>query len=176
MADTPAAPIALIFALNDPFVLQALEGLTSEELWRRPTTANNPLLSVAGRIVQTRAMVLQILGEQAETGWGTLFDRGAKIGDPENYPSGQEIARVMNEISPRLHTALATQRDEQLNRPASLPITGLKTLTDELAFFALHESYHVGQLAYIRKGPWLSGNGRLSIRTRFRRPAEIDCG
>lgn len=149
---TSAAPIALIFAFNDPFVLQALDGLTPEELWRPLTKSNNPLLWVAGHIVQTRAMVLQIIGEQADTGWGTLFDRGAKIGDPKDYPSGPEIVRVMSEISPRLHAALAALKDEQLCRPSSLPIPGLQTLTDELAFFALHESYHVGQLAYVRKG------------------------
>lgn len=151
-ANTAAAPIALIFAFNDSFVPQALEGLTDEELWRPLTTSNNPLLWVAGHIVQTRAMVLQMLGEQADTGWGTLFDRGAKIGDPKDYPSGPEIARVMGEISPRLHGALAALQDEELSRPACLSIPGLKTLTDELAFFALHDAYHVGQLAYVRKG------------------------
>ena len=159
-ANSAAAPIALIFAFSDPFVHQALEGLTPEELWRPLTTSNNPLLWVTGHIVQTRAMVLQMLGEQVDTGWGTLFDRGAKVGDPKNYPSGPEVARVMREISQRLHTALGALQDEQLSRPASLPIPGLKTLTDELAFFALHDAYHVGQLAYVRKGlgyPGLAG-------------------
>jgi hypothetical protein len=159
-ATTAAAPIAMIFSFSDSLVLQALDGLTHEELWRPLTPSNNPLLWVAGHIVQTRAMVLQILGEQADTGWGALFDRGAKIGEPKDYPSGPEVARVMREISPRLYAALAALQDEQLNRPASLPIPGLKTLTDELAFFALHDAYHVGQLAYVRKGlgyPGLAG-------------------
>ncbi|HKF50265.1 MAG TPA: DinB family protein [Terracidiphilus sp.] len=159
-ANSAAAPIAMIFGFSDNFVLQALEGLTHEELWRPLTPSNNPLLWVAGHIVQTRATVLQMLGEKADSGWGPLFDRGAKLGDPTDYPSGSEVARVMGEISPRLHAALAALQDEQLNRPASLPIPGLKTLTDELAFFALHDAYHVGQLAYVRKGlgyPGLAG-------------------
>ena len=128
-ANSVVAPIAMIFAFSDSFVLQALEGLMHEELWRHLTASNNPLLWVAGHIVQTRAMVLQMLGEQVETGWGSLFDRGAKIGNPQDYPSGPEVVRVMGEISPRLHTALAALPDEQLNRLASLPIPGLKTLT-----------------------------------------------
>jgi hypothetical protein len=158
--NTATAPLALIFSFSDSLVLQALEGLTPEELWRPLTTSNNPILWVAGHIVQTRAVVLQMLGEQADTGWGGLFDRGARIGDPKDYPSGPEVARTMREISPRLHAALAALEDEKLNRPASLPIPGIKTLTDELAFFALHDAYHVGQLAYIRKGlgyPGLAG-------------------
>jgi uncharacterized damage-inducible protein DinB len=105
-------------------------------------------------------MVLQMLGDRVETGWGNLFDRGTKIGDAKQYPSGAEIARVMREVSPRLHDALSTLSDEHLSKPASLPIPGIKTLADELAFFALHDSYHVGQLAYIRKSlgyPGLAG-------------------
>ena len=157
---TAAAPIAMIFGFSDFLILQALEGLTQEELWHPPTSSNNPLIWVAGHIVQTRATVLQMLGEEADTGWGQLFDRGAKLGNPKDYPSGVEVARAMREISPRLHAALASVQEEQLRRPASLPIPGLKTLTDELAFYALHDAYHVGQLAYIRKGlgyPGLAG-------------------
>ena len=32
------------------------------------------------------------------------------------------------------------------------PTTQKKTVADELAFFTLHEAYHVGQLSYVRKG------------------------
>jgi hypothetical protein len=155
-----AATLATIYAFNSPFVGQALDGLTHDELWRPLTTSNNPLLWVAAHIVQSRAMVLQILGEHADTGWGKLFDRGAQIGNPKDYPTGPEVARVMNDVSDRLPVALSALTCEQLNRPASLQIPTLKTLADELAFFALHDSYHVGQLAYIRKGlgyPGLAG-------------------
>jgi uncharacterized damage-inducible protein DinB len=159
-AITTASPIAQIFAFSDSLILQSLDGLTQDELFRPLTHSNNPLLWVAGHIAQTRAVVLQMLGEPAETGWGALFDRGAKLEKAEKYPSAAEIANTMREISPRLQTVLASLPSDQLNRPASLPIPGLNTLTDELAFFALHDAYHVGQLAYIRKGlgyPGLTG-------------------
>jgi hypothetical protein len=150
----------MIFAFNDSFVAQALDGLTPEELWRAPTSHNNPLLWVAGHVVQTRATVLQMLGENVDTGWGDLFDRGAKLGDAKRYPSSSEIASVMSKISERLQVVLGGLPAEQLNRPASLPIPGIRTLGDELAFFALHDSYHIGQLVYIRKSlgyPGLAG-------------------
>jgi hypothetical protein len=105
-------------------------------------------------------MVLRMLGQSVDTGWRTLFDRGAKIGDRSQYPSATEVVRVMREVSPRLHAAVAAVTEGEFNRPASLPIPGINTFMDELAFFALHESYHVGQLAYIRKSlgyPGLAG-------------------
>ena len=72
-----AAPIATIFAINDGFVLPAIAGLTHDELWKAPTDRNNGMLWIAGHVVQTRAMILQVLGEPVDTGWGKLFDRGA---------------------------------------------------------------------------------------------------
>lgn len=52
------APIAMTFLINDDLAFRAVEGLTQEELWRRPTDRNNARLWVAGDVVQTRAMVL----------------------------------------------------------------------------------------------------------------------
>jgi uncharacterized damage-inducible protein DinB len=158
-----AAPIATIFAINDGFVLPALKDLTNDELWKAPTDRNNAMLWIAGHVVQTRAMILQLLGEAVDTGWGKLFDRGAPapaVGDTERYPSRDEIDKTMREITPRLHAKLASLDDRYLAEPARLQVPGTKTVADELAFFALHESYHVGQLSYVRKGlgyPGLAG-------------------
>lgn len=149
---TGAAPVAMIFALNEPFVLSALDGLSPAELWRRQPDCNNPMLWIAGHVVQTRASVLGLLGSPVETGWGNLFDRGATLGDPERYPAREEIERVMREVSPLLHTGLAALDDTRLARPGTAELPFARTLGDELAFFAMHESYHVGQMAFIRKG------------------------
>ena len=37
-----AAPIVMIFAINDDLMYRVLDGLTPEELWRTPTDRNNP--------------------------------------------------------------------------------------------------------------------------------------
>jgi uncharacterized damage-inducible protein DinB len=155
-----AAPIAMIFSVNDDLVFRALEGLTHEQLWQAPTDRNNAMLWIAGHVVQTRAMVLKMLGEPVDTGWGAVFDRGATIGDADQYPSRDEIERVMRDVSPRLQAKLAALDDEQLAGPATMPLPSAKTVADQLAFFALHDTYHVGQMAYVRKAlgyPALAG-------------------
>lgn len=155
-----ASPTAMIFAFNEPFVYQALNGLTEDELRRAPSDRNNNMLWVAGHIVQTRATVLSFLGDAVDTGWGKLFDRGAALVDASQYPSADDIERVMRNVSPRLNAKLTALTDDVLTRPASIQVPGTTTLSDELAFFALHESYHVGQLSYIRKSlgyPGLAG-------------------
>jgi len=117
-----AAPIAMIFATNDDLALRALDGLTHLQLCEAPTTRNNPMLWVAGHLVQTRAQLLALLGEAFDTGWGTLFNRGATIGDANGYPSRDE--RVMRDVSQRLQARLAALDDEPLAQPPSMDAPG----------------------------------------------------
>src|SRR5688572_26888333 len=115
-----AAPIATIFAINDGFVLPALDGLTHDELWKAPTERNNAMLWIAGHVVQTRVMILQLLDEPVDTGWGNLFVRGApaaKVAEADRYPSRDEIEKAMREITPRLHGKLASLDDTYLAGP-----------------------------------------------------------
>lgn len=145
------APIAWTFLFNDNFALRAFEGLTQEELWRSPTDRNNPMLWVAGHLVQTRAVILGLLGEPVDTRWRDLFDRGAKVSDAKHYPERDEIERVMRDVASRIQAKLASLEDEYLAGPATMELPNATTMADQLAFFALHDSYHVGQMAYIRK-------------------------
>jgi hypothetical protein len=152
------APIALMFKLNTGLIKSSLDGLADQDLWHRPTPRNNPMLWVFGHIVATRAKLLGAMGDPLDAGWGDLFDRGAPLKDAACYPVRQEIERVHRDVSERLKTAFAAFTDADLERTApALGLPGVKTVGDQLAFFAFHESYHVGQLAYIRKSLGQSG-------------------
>jgi len=146
-----AAPIATIFAANDDLALRALDGLTSKQLWEAPTNRNNAMLWLAGHVVQTRSQLLGLLGEGFDTGWGDRFNHGASVGDPHDYPAGEEIERVMRRVSERLQARLAVLTDAQLAQPPATAIPGARSLADQVALFAFHDSYHVGQMAFIRK-------------------------
>ncbi len=146
------APIATIFATNEYLVVQALEGLTNEQLWRTLTTRNNAMLWIAGHLVHTKAELLGLLGAPFDTGWGQRFARGVTVGDPTQYPSLEEVQRVIRLCNERLHASIATLDDARLTQPPTTAIPGANTFADQLALFAFHESYHVGQMAYIRKG------------------------
>jgi len=62
---------------------------------------------------------------------------------PTERPKPEELQRVM-----RL-----------CERPLTTAIPGLNTFADQLALFAFHESYHVGQMAVRLEGPRLSAFG-----------------
>lgn len=144
------APIAAIFRVNDDLIAKALEGLNAAELAQRLTDKNNPMLWIAGHVVETRVLVLRILGEQIDTPWGELFGRGATLQEGGRYPSVQEIKHVMQQINHKLYERLQALDDEHLAEPAKGTESG-QTLADQIALFSMHDSYHVGQMAYIRK-------------------------
>src|SRR5262245_11052473 len=147
-----AAPLALIYAVNDGLMRRALEGLTEDQLWHRPTDHSNPMFWLLGHVVHTRGGVLRILGDNYRTGWGEIFQRGAALRDRAAYPSLTDIERVRDEVSTRIQQQLASAGEEQLAADAvgaKLPMA--RTVADQVAFLAMHDSYHVGQLGYLRK-------------------------
>ena len=146
------APVSLIFKVNTGMLRTTLDGVADDELWQRPTPHTNSMLWIAGHLVQTRALVLALLGDEFDTGWGDLFARGAAIRERSQYPSRAAIDAVHRQVIDRLRTKFAALSDAELSAPARGPqFPGAKTLGDQLAFLAFHESYHIGQLAYVRK-------------------------
>jgi uncharacterized protein YndB with AHSA1/START domain len=146
------APIVLIFKLNTGMMRTTLDGLSDDELWRRPTPLTNPMLWIFGHIVQTRAMMLRLLGDSFETGWNDLFVRGAALGDRSAYPTRAGMDQVHRSVIDRLKVKLAAITETDLAAQArGRQLPGATTLGEQLAFLAFHESYHIGQLAYVRK-------------------------
>jgi uncharacterized protein YndB with AHSA1/START domain len=154
-----AAPLAFVFATNTALVVRAFEGVSDDRLWDRPTSQNNPPLWIAGHLVHVRVGMLRLLGDSIDTGWGERFARGAALDDRSKYPTKAEVLRVHDDVAQRIMVRLAGLTAEDLAREATggpRP-PGVKTIGDQLGFFALHDSYHVGQLGYIRKAFGLPG-------------------
>ena len=146
------APVTVIFRINDDLLLRALDGLGAEQLWHRPTEKNNPMLWIAGHIAQTRALILSLTGHPFDTGWGDLFARGSSVGDAEKYPSITEIKSVLGKINTMLYVTFDAPDNGRLAQPfPGIKLPNAKTGVDQLAGFAMHDSYHVGQLGYLRK-------------------------
>ena len=145
------APLAMIFANNDGLISKAIAGLTEEELWHRASDQTNPIFWMLGHVVHTRGALLRIVGEDYRTGWGDIFQRGASLRERTAYPAFAEIERVRADIGRRIPERLALLTDDQLAQPSNGRFPGAKTFADQIAFLALHDSYHVGQMAFVRK-------------------------
>ena len=148
----PASPVAYIFRLNSGLMTRAIDGLSDEQAWTRPSAQTNAMLWIIAHAVTVRASTLKLLGKTVDTGWGDIFGRGKTPSASDAYPPREEILRVHAAVAEALENAFAALTEADLARPATLPkLPAAQTLSDQLAFLALHDSYHVGQLGYIRK-------------------------
>jgi uncharacterized protein YndB with AHSA1/START domain len=129
-------PVAFILAGNDSLADRTFIGVKPEDLWKRPTPQNNSMLWIYAHMAATRV----------------------RMQDAGNYPSREKINEASREVNARLFAKLATVGEAELSREAKGPRPpSAQTVEEQLAFFALHDSYHVGQLAYVRKALGLPG-------------------
>jgi hypothetical protein len=152
------APLAFILTTNDSLAERSFQGVADGDEWKRPTPRSNPMLWIFGHMVHTRVQLLKLLGESFDTGWGDVFARGSALADSAGYPSRNAVLGVARDLNARLYARLGMLSEAELAQPASRAFTpAVKTFGDQISFLTMHDTYHVGQLAYVRKAIGLPG-------------------
>jgi uncharacterized damage-inducible protein DinB len=147
------------FHQNATFLKQAIDGLTDEEWVRRPNEHTNHMQWIVCHVAWARTNLLKRLGAEWTTPWISLYGRGAKCVDSPDCPSPKAALEAWNETCTRLTAALDSVTDESLDVPVTQgPPTADGKLSGVIHFLAYHETYHVGQAAYVRC--WL-GHSRV---------------
>ena len=151
--------IAGQYGVNTGLVVKAFADIKDEDIFRRPDGANS-LHWIAGHITDSRMYIGGLAGLGTKSLWGKLFDGGCEIKEPEAYPPIGEILSAFKDIGAKLVTRFDELSDDELAASVEPDFPGQeKTVFGAIAFLSLHESYHVGQLAYIRR---LFGYERLT--------------
>ena len=148
------------FNMNSNFLKQGLTGFTDEDWLKRPNDRTNHMLWIVGHLIWSRSAVLARLGEQWKLTWMKLYARGEKCTDCPAAPSPSEAMAAWDESCTRRKTAMESATEDLLDKPAAKPgpPSADGKLSGTINFMVLHETYHVGQAAYIRS--WL---GKQSV-------------
>ena len=141
-----------LYGISTALVEKAVRDFSDEEAARRVEGNSNCMLWLFGHLTSVRCSLAGMLGVKKEMPWQPLFRKGATGTDFSQYPKMAEIREVWQDITPQLFQLLETAGDEQLAAPAprDFPIPD-KTMRGAILFLAFHESYHVGQMSYLRK-------------------------
>lgn len=150
---------AATFHRNSQMFPKCHAALTPEEWLRRPSESSNHLLWIVGHMMWAREIVLGLLGASCSKPWFPMFAMGSKPTSAEPYPSVEEIKSAWQEVSAVLTAALEKATPEALSAkaPDRIPTFDGK-LSGTIGFMAYHETYHAGQVAYLRT--WL-GHDRV---------------
>ena len=160
---TPISEAIASFHRNEHVLDRGFSVFTAEEPFRQPAPHCNHAVWILGHVIYCRNRVIELIGNPPalSQSWLPLFSRGAKLQqDLSVYPSWNELLEAWREITPTLHKALEEIAPEVLDRPSPEGMSSAdKKISGLINFFAYHEAYHAGQLAYITK--WLGHGGSV---------------
>jgi hypothetical protein len=145
-------PVVELYKINTELFRKALKMANPSDLHKRPNDKGNSFHWVVGHLTAYRFFVAQLLGIKDEFSGASLFKYGAEPVDPSVYPHLEQIKNEWENITTKMLARLAQVPNEVLAEERSHEIPGVgKTVEALVCFMQLHESYHIGQLAYINR-------------------------
>lgn len=145
------ADAAHTFEFNAGLFKKGFDGLTPEEWLCRPNESSNHMLWIFGHVIWARGVTLKFLGVEYSRPWFPLFARGAKLDETAQYPTPEEANAAWEEVSASLAAALEGASEDVLSNPSPQGIPSADgKISGLVGFLAHHETYHVGQVGYLR--------------------------
>jgi uncharacterized damage-inducible protein DinB len=150
--DPRVAPLAAVFELNSDLLLNCLDGLSQPEAQRRLDGGGNSIIFLAAHLADTRHFLLGRLGHPLANPLSRYLADAQRIEDIGEWPTLDEVRRAWLAVSAQLSDVLGELDAEAIDKPGAhrFPVPDTTPL-GMLAFLAQHDSYHVGQAAFIRR-------------------------
>jgi uncharacterized damage-inducible protein DinB len=146
------APLASLFDLNTDLLLNCLEGLSDNEAQRRLETGGNSVTFLASHLTDSRHFLVTRLGHPLSNPLAQYLADVRSIDDIQSWPSLDEIRPAWLGVSGHLQSVLGGLTSVELAEPNChrFPISDSSRL-GMIAFLAQHDSYHLGQIAFLRR-------------------------
>jgi uncharacterized damage-inducible protein DinB len=146
------APLAAIFDLNTDLLINCLDGVSDDDARRRLEGGGNSLAFLAAHLTDTRHFIAGRLGRPLPNPLAPLLAEARTIEDIQVWPPLERIRDAWLSVSDHLASLLAALTADELARENvhRFPLADTTAL-GFLAFLAQHDSYHVGQAAFLRR-------------------------
>ena len=150
--DPRIVPLAEIFRLNTRLLGNCLDGLTEEQAAHRTTRTSNSASFIAAHVADSRWFILRLLGDTSTSPLAPYLEGRRTIDDCERLPTLEETLAAWRLSDELLAACLESLSPAEVDAPLTtrLPVAEQR-MSSALAFFAQHDSYHVGQLALLRR-------------------------
>lgn len=145
-------PISVTASLNRRLYLNCLEGLGDADLAFRAGERTSSLGFLACHVLDARVYAAQLIGGKVEHPVAETLRALTSPGDFRSYPSLADLRDAWSQAGDVLASRFELLPDAALDMPSGekLPVQD-GTVLGALTFLLQHESYHIGQLALLRK-------------------------
>jgi uncharacterized damage-inducible protein DinB len=146
------APLAAIYDLNTDLLLNCLEGLTDAEARRRLEAGGNSVTFLAAHLADSRHFLLARLNHPLNNPLARYLADVQRIEDILEWPTLEEIRTAWLAAGAQLTSVLAELTSDELAEANvhRFPLTDNSRL-GMVAFLVQHESYHLGQIGFLRR-------------------------
>ena len=139
------------YAQNTKFLQGVTAGLTPEQWLTRPNDHSNHIAWIVGHVIWARQAVVTRLGGSWPVEGLEVYARSAKLDPAFGYHTPEALLALWRDSAAALNAIFESITEEQLNAPAPPGPPSPDGMTSGfIGVLAWHETYHVGQLGYLR--------------------------
>ena len=150
--DPRVEPLAAILRLNTRLFLNCLDGVTDDTGRARHASGVNSATFIAAHVTDSRFFALRTLGGALENPLSPFLDKAKSIDEISDWPALDVVRTAWKDVSTALDAQLAAATAEDLSAAVDVRFPGVeRTRLGALTFLVQHDSYHLGQLALLRK-------------------------
>ena len=145
-------PLAAILDLNSDLLLNSIEGITDSEAQYRLPAGGNSIAFLTAHLTDTRHFLASRLGHPLTNPLARYLADARSIDDIRSWATLDEMRSAWLAISAHLQTTLESLSAADLQRAGAhrFPISDTTPL-GLIAFLSQHDSYHLGQIAFLRR-------------------------
>jgi hypothetical protein len=145
-------PLAAILRLNTELLLNCLVGLDDATANRRVTPGTNNILFLMAHLTDSRHYLATLIGAPLPNPLAELLAGARSLDDLATLPTLATLIEGWERIAAHLAVQIERLDTPALagSTPARIP-GGDGTVLGALAFLVQHDSYHLGQLALLRR-------------------------
>jgi uncharacterized damage-inducible protein DinB len=146
------APLAAILDLNTDLLLNTLEGLEEDDARIRLPGGGNSLAFLAAHLTDSRHFLADRIGHPLTNPMAPYLAEARTIEDITTWPSLDELRHAWCAVSAHVQSALEGMAAADLAQANAVrfPLAD-GTRLGMLTFLVQHDSYHVGQMAFLRR-------------------------
>jgi uncharacterized damage-inducible protein DinB len=147
-----AAPFGALLRLNTLLLLNCFDQITEEQATQRIVPQVNSMAFLAAHLIDTRHVLLETIGGAGENPVRSHLGGARSIDDVISLPTLEKLIDAWRSVGSAIDDRLSIIEDTDLDRPSDRRFPGGDASTlGALAFLVQHDSYHIGQLAMLRR-------------------------
>jgi uncharacterized damage-inducible protein DinB len=150
--DARLGPILLQLQLNEGLFKKSMADMSEIHASTQIEGGGNSAAWIAGHLASYRFELAKPIGLKLDDPFGKLYAYGCEIQDKSAYPPLADIMATYDTVCEAIKVRLENLTASDLDRETDAHYTAKEpTVINSVAFLTFHETYHVGQLSYIRK-------------------------